>query len=126
MGDAVRRRSAVRGSIGVSAVFALVATLLTAFGWSATVTWAAAAAPEPRDKVQPKLLKSFETDPSRAFWIRFDQLVTGSDGRDVRWIDSRENPLRLIAAKDDYELAVRNLWLRAGATVEADFELARA
>src|SRR5262245_976365 len=88
MGDAVRRRSAVRGSIGFGAVFALVASLLTAFG-SVTVTWAASAAPPPRDKVQPKLLKSFETDPRRAFWIRFDQRADLSRAEEIDDWDER-------------------------------------
>ncbi len=52
-------------------------------------------------------------------------LLTGADGRYAYWIDSRENPLTLIAAKDDYELAVSSVRLRAGATVNADFDLAR-
>jgi subtilisin family serine protease len=56
-------------------------------------------------------------------WAQSYTFVTDKDGKYAYWLDRRNNPLTLIAAKDGYKPQTRTAKLVAGTPVTADFAL---
>ncbi|MFJ4922961.1 carboxypeptidase regulatory-like domain-containing protein [Streptomyces sp. NPDC088725] len=58
-------------------------------------------------------------------WAAGYTLTTGKDGGYTLWLDARNNPLTVIAAKDGYQPAVATVKIKKKATVTSDFTLKR-
>ncbi|MFF3559384.1 carboxypeptidase regulatory-like domain-containing protein [Streptomyces sp. NPDC002574] len=58
-------------------------------------------------------------------WASTYTLTTASDGTYGLWLDTRNNPLTVIVAKDGYQPTVATLKLKKGATVTGNFTLKR-
>ncbi|MFG2305552.1 carboxypeptidase regulatory-like domain-containing protein [Actinacidiphila glaucinigra] len=58
-------------------------------------------------------------------WASTHTLTTGTDGTYGLWLDTRNNPLTVIVAKDGYQPTVTTIKLKKGATVTGNFTLKR-
>ncbi len=58
-------------------------------------------------------------------WAMEFTFATESDGSYAYWIDRRNNPLTLIAAKDGYKPQTRTVRITAGQTTTANFDLGK-
>ncbi|MFI8005205.1 carboxypeptidase regulatory-like domain-containing protein [Streptomyces sp. NPDC086010] len=58
-------------------------------------------------------------------WAASYSLRTAADGTYSLWLDSRNNPLQVIAAKDGYQPAAGTVKITKGAVVTGDFTLKR-
>jgi hypothetical protein len=56
-------------------------------------------------------------------WAQSYTFITDKDGKYAYWLDRRNNPLSLIAAKDGYKPQTRTTKLVAGYPVTEDFAL---
>ena len=56
-------------------------------------------------------------------WAQEYTFITDKDGNYAYWLDRRNNPLTLIAAKDGYKPQTRSTKLINGETVVEDFAL---
>ena len=56
-------------------------------------------------------------------WAAHYTLKTAPDGTYGVWLDARNNPLQLIAAKDDYQPILRSVRISKGGTTTSDFAL---
>lgn len=56
-------------------------------------------------------------------WAQSYTFITDKDGKYAYWLDRRNNPLTLIAAKDGYKPQTRTVKLVAGTPVTSDFAL---
>lgn len=56
-------------------------------------------------------------------WAMDWTFTTDAEGKYAYWIDRRNNPLQVIAAKDGYKPKVRTVRIVAGGTVTANFAL---
>ena len=58
-------------------------------------------------------------------WTASYSLTTAADGTYALWLDTRNNPLTVIVAKDGYQPTVTTVKITKGATVTSDFTLKR-
>ncbi|MBM9507646.1 carboxypeptidase regulatory-like domain-containing protein [Actinacidiphila acididurans] len=58
-------------------------------------------------------------------WATSYTLTTGSDGTYALWLDTRNNPLTLIVAKDGYQPTTTTVKIQKGATTTSNFTLKR-
>ncbi|MFI5758490.1 carboxypeptidase regulatory-like domain-containing protein [Streptomyces sp. NPDC051569] len=58
-------------------------------------------------------------------WATSYTLTTGPDGTYALWLDARNNPLTVIAAKDGYQPTVATVKIKKKETVTSDFTLKR-
>ncbi|WP_449343644.1 carboxypeptidase regulatory-like domain-containing protein [Streptomyces polygonati] len=56
-------------------------------------------------------------------WATHYTLKTGTDGGYALWLDTRNNPLQLIVAKDGYQPTTTTVKITKGATTTSDFTL---
>jgi hypothetical protein len=59
-------------------------------------------------------------------WATDWTFETDAQGQYAYWIDERNNPLSIIAAKDGYKPKFRTVRIRQGQTVTANFALQKA
>jgi N-acetylneuraminic acid mutarotase len=59
-------------------------------------------------------------------WATSYTLKTAADGTYQLWLDTRNNPLQLIAAKDGYQPQTKSVKIKKGATTTADFTLKKS
>ncbi|SOF02285.1 Kelch motif-containing protein [Streptomyces sp. OV198] len=58
-------------------------------------------------------------------WASAYTLTTGANGTYALWLDTRNNPLTVIVAKDGYQPTVATVKIQKGATVTSNFTLKR-
>jgi hypothetical protein len=58
-------------------------------------------------------------------WAASYTLTTGSDGTYALWLDTRNNPLTVIVAKDGYQPTTTTVKIQKGATTTSNFTLKR-
>lgn len=58
-------------------------------------------------------------------WASTYTLTTAADGTYALWLDTRNNPLTVIVAKDGYQPTVTTVKIQKGATVTSNFTLKR-
>lgn len=56
-------------------------------------------------------------------WAATYTLHTDADGAYGLWLDTRNNPLTVIAAQNGYQPAVKTVTIKAGKTVTTSFTL---